>query len=168
MPILKSLISFLVDIVRFHKKKVFLCFSFVGIFTVLLFPYNELGEALVDQIAKATNNQVSIRFKDFKMSPIPIPSLIITNVQVDTPPYPTLNIGALKITPSIKDLFLLKPGIIVQANNLFKGKMKMKLIKGRSTKGSHFQNFQLGLAHVEMQSFIQYASLSLPCRENST
>lgn len=110
------------------------------IFSLLTFPFGDLGNLVSSEVAKRTNNQILLHFKDMGFSIIPSPGLQFSGVQVRGSMLPELKMKELELSPSIAGLLSLKPGIRVRSEGLFGGNLLL------NTKGKE-ENAKGGLKH---------------------
>jgi type II secretion system protein N len=147
---MKYLRSFL-DFLKNNKKKVFLGFVAYFIFLFLLFPFSDLGSFVTTQIAKLTQNQVFLKFKDLHLSLLPSPGLELTDVKVQGIQFPPLSSDSITVSPSIAGLLSFKPGVSMSAKGLFKGDVDLTTRGGsKATSGALKQNITLGAEGVEL------------------
>lgn len=106
--------------IKTHFRKIlFVPIAFV-FFSIVLFPFDDLGDLVTEKIATGTQNQVFLHFDHLGISFFP-PSLKMKNVVVDTPFLPSLRAGSINLAPALGRLITFKRGVSVQAEDLFKG-----------------------------------------------
>lgn len=124
-------ISQFVQQIRERKKQILFAFFAFLFFLVFLFPFEDLSDYITEQIAKNTQNQVFVSFRDLGISLLPV-GLSFKDVTVDTPFVPTLKAGELKLAPSIASFLAFKPGFVANASGLFDGSAQLTYKTGKS------------------------------------
>lgn len=109
------------NIFRFQKLKIALFFVFFGLFAIIMFPYNDLGDVVTAKVLAATQNAIYLQFSDLKPSFFPQPGLKLVGVTVDTPVVQSLKAHQLTISPKITSFLAFKPGINLAAEGIFNG-----------------------------------------------
>lgn len=110
MPILKIYLKKLWSWLKFHKKKWFIFFFLCAFFFVIQFPYEESIKYLTDKIRSETKSSFQLSYDSFYFNPLSL-SLVFKNPKIQLHPGEQLLIlKNLKISPSYRFLFTLKPG----------------------------------------------------------
>jgi type II secretion system protein N len=142
--------------IRYYLKVFFLSAlpSFL-IFSFLFFPFEELGNLVTNQVAKATNNQVILSFNDMSFSLVPSPGLSFQNVELRGQMLPELEMKSLEVAPSIAGLLSLKPGVRVASEGLYGGNLVLNT-KGqdKTAKGTLKHNIDLELQKVSLKKLL--------------
>lgn len=117
------LITPILNVLRFHKFKIFFVFFLTLIFYILFFPYYQLSGLIEAQISKASRGQTQVSFSDLSLSVIPF-GISAQNISIYTPQMPSaLFIEKAYIRPSIAALLRFKKGGILTAENIFGGNL---------------------------------------------
>ncbi len=115
------LINPILNVLKFHKFKIFFVFFLTLIFYIVLFPYYQLSGLIESQISKASRGQTQVSFSDLSLSVIPF-GISANNISIFTPQMPSaLFIKKAVIRPSIGALLRFKKGGVLQAENIFGG-----------------------------------------------
>lgn len=126
-----------IGLFRFHKLKMLLTVFFTLLFTLMIFPYNDLGDWVSMKVSEVTQNQVFVQFENMSLSLIPQPGLKLKDVYVESALGPQVNVGALAVSPSIRGLLTLKPGVSISAEDLFSGDVQVTTRGGQEAKGGN-------------------------------
>lgn len=129
---MKYLIGFFQLLLK-HKLKFLVLFVSALIFTVLLFPFNDLSDLVSTKVAQFTQNQVFLQFEKMGLSFSPSAGLEFSNISVDTPALPTINAKEVVITPGLSSLITQKPAGTVSAKGLFHGNVEISMKPGTKT-----------------------------------
>ena len=105
----------LINILRYHKFKVFFLLFATLIFYIILFPYYLLTPMIQDQMNKISRGQSQVSFEDIGLSLAPLgisaKNIYITLAQAPSPLY----IKRAYILPSITDFLSFKSGFHLTA-----------------------------------------------------
>lgn len=85
-----------------YKFFLALVLAFTAVFTVWLFPFNDLSDAVTSAVAKQTGNQVYIQASELNIHVLP-PGISAENLKVETS-LPPIEAEYARITPSIWSL----------------------------------------------------------------
>lgn len=149
------------NVFRFHKMKIGLFFAFFIVFTIMLFPYNDLGDLVTSKISQATQNTVYLQFSDLNPSFFPTVGLEFENVSVDTPFLQGIKANSLTVRPSILSLLAFKPGLSLNADGFFKGSADISgSIPGMSAEATRKPKISGELQGIDLSEVTK--SLKLP------
>lgn len=110
----------LLNIFKFHKKKIGLFFLSVILFSLILFPYNDLGDLVSGKIAEATGGSISLQFDELGVGIFP-PGVKLSKVFLDAPGLPSLSAETLSLAPAIWGAITMKPGVKARIGGIFGG-----------------------------------------------
>ena len=150
----------LINLFRFHKMKIFVFIAATVIFFLALFPYNDLGELVTAKVSEATNKQIYLQFDEMGFSVLPQIGLQLKNVYVESAAAPTLTMGALSLSPSLRSLLTFSPGFSLYAQDFLKGDLQFSLRAGKkNSKGDAEQIAQLDLEGIGLDEISRIANL---------
>ncbi|MFK8137738.1 MAG: type II secretion system protein GspN [Bdellovibrionales bacterium] len=158
------------DRLKFSTKVFFVAIlpSFL-VFSVLFFPFSDLGSLVTTKVAEATGNQVYLSFEEMGLHAIPAPGLDFDKVTVDVPGAPSLKMSSLSLSPSIAGLLSFKPGVNVETEGLFGGSLNLNT-KGmnKTDKGVRRQRLDLEIESIRLSTILQElgSPLNLNARMN--
>src|SRR4051812_35387749 len=98
---IEKILSPLLNVIRFHKKKVGLFVVLFLVFLYFIFPFNDLGDFVAQKVSEATSGQVFVGFDTLDINLLPEPGIAMSNVQVETPFTPKLTAKNLSLAPNI-------------------------------------------------------------------
>jgi len=151
MPAITFLANFLRAVFKYHKKKILVSWLSVVFFAIALFPYNDLGDVITVQVAKRSNNQVFLQFKNLGLNVIPAPGINLEEVEISTPTLPTLKAKELTLSPSIASLLTFKLGFVAQASGVMEGNITLKVKSSKQVEeGVYAQNIDLKVRGLEL------------------
>jgi type II secretion system protein N len=164
---LEKLLSPILNVIKFHKKKVTLFSLLTLFFLYFIFPFNDLGDFVALKVSEATNGQVFVGFDTLDINLIPEPGIAMSNVQVETPFTPKLTAKNLSLAPNIAGLLSFKPGINAFAKSLLGGNVELSTRGGdKSTGGKLKQKISLDLDKLSLQEVSDLAQLPLKITGN--
>lgn len=150
------------DFLKNNKKKVFLGFVAYLIFLFLLFPFSDLGTMVTTQVAKLTQNQIFLKFKELHFSLVPSLGLELTDVNVQGLQFPQLTCDSVTVAPSIAGLLAFKPGVSLNANGLFGGDVQLTTRGGsKAESGALKQNISVDAEGIELSKLSNILSLPM-------
>lgn len=132
-----------------HKSKVFVFIVAIFTFTFLLFPFDELGDLVGQQISKATNNQVYLQFQNMDISLLPTPALNLNQVYLETAFAPTLTTQELLIRPSLWGMIRQQPYGTIKSKGFLSGQIETHVNSGTKTE-SGTERHQIKIQASEM------------------
>ncbi|MCB9073487.1 MAG: type II secretion system protein GspN [Bdellovibrionaceae bacterium] len=151
-----AIVTFLGNIFRYHKAKIFLFFILIIAFFVMFFPYNDLSDKVSAVVSENTNNSVYLQFDDLSLGFLPQPGLKMTNVLAETAFASDIHADVLKIAPSILGLITLKPYYgKAQAEGLFKGDLDISLSNSSRIKAPMAVNADIDYAHFDLKELLK-------------
>ncbi len=104
----------LIALIWDNKLFVFLIGFFTVLFTVWLFPFNDLSDAVTSAVARQTNNQVYVQAGELNIHLLPQPAVSATDLKVETA-LPPIEAQWAKITPSLFSILFSLPTVIKAA-----------------------------------------------------
>lgn len=119
--IISSAIQAVIGTFKFHKKKILILVMATLFFTLLLFPFGDLGDLVNAKISEQTQGAVSLHFEDMGIDIIPRPGFQFSKVSLTVNPLPEINLRSLTIAPSIMALMASQLGGSISASGLFDG-----------------------------------------------
>ncbi|MCB0371120.1 MAG: hypothetical protein KDD45_17300, partial [Bdellovibrionales bacterium] len=127
------------NIVGAIKNLIILVFKNIGkiifvlvvavIFTVFLFPLNELSDLASQNVSKYTNNQYYLDFDTLKLNLLSDLGVQLGNVYVETPRTAPLTFKQFIAMPSLSAILYAKPQGTIKLKGLFKGDVEIKVSK---------------------------------------
>lgn len=159
---MSRIVSLIASVFLKHKLK---WFAFIGsavIFLVLIFPYDDLSEIVTPLVADATRNTVYLTFDHMGLNFFPTPAIAMSNVSVDTPTLPTINVKELEIAPSLLGLLTFKPGFTASASGFLSGDVDVSLKGlGKGAGGAQKQMIDVDARRVDLKRLKEVISLPL-------
>ncbi len=144
----------ILNLFRFHKKKILMFPVFFLVFFYLLFPFNDLGDLVASKVSELTGNQVFVNFDSLGLGLVPQPHVNMENVVVESPYFPKLTVGELSLAPNLAGLLSFKPGVNVSASGLFGGEVDLYTRGGdkvANDKDGHYkQKIGLDLSNINL------------------
>lgn len=164
-----KVIQLILDVFRFHKFKIFVALVSAVIFTLIIFPYSDLGDLVSSKVSELSGNQVYLQFEGLSLNLIPQPGLEMESVFLETPYLPSLTVDSLSLSPSIIGLLSFKPGISAYARGFLDGKLSLSTRGGDKTKsGARKQIITLSTNNVDMSKLAKFAELPIPLKGKLT
>jgi type II secretion system protein N len=113
--------------------KFFLFVLGLVVFTLILFPLDDLGDFVTSQVAKVTQNTIYVRFDRMGLSIVPQPGLELNDVYVETAATPPLSVQEMTLTPSLGALLHQQPFGHFSARGFMKGEVDIEISNGKRT-----------------------------------
>ncbi len=156
-------------------------FGSAALFTLWLFPFNDLSDAVTSMVARSTNNQVYVQADELHLHVFPQPAISADNVKIETV-LPTLEAQWAKVTPSLFSLIFNLPtimkassgdqvaarslgsrlGVSVSAEGLLGGDFELRIGSGKKNEqGQERSRVALALEEVNLKEVQQWAGLPL-------
>ena len=98
-----------------NKLFVALTIGFTLLFTVWLFPFNDLSDAVTSAVAKGTNNQIYIQAGQLNIHLLPKPAISANDLKLETA-LPPIEAKWAKVTPGLFSILFSLPTVIKAAN----------------------------------------------------
>ncbi len=146
------------NLLKYHKKKIALVVLLIFLFFILLFPYKDLSNLLTFQVSKATQNQVFLRFDKIGLSFLPGLGIKLTDVRIDTPSLPTIQVDQLSIAFSLMKLLVFKVVLNLSAQGLWEGQVQFAGEVENMRSSPHLSSASLKFENINLQrlsAFIQ-------------
>lgn len=102
---LSQILQFIVNIFKFHKKKIFFLFGSIIFCVVILFPYNDLRDFITLQVSQNTQNDVYLQFDKLSFGLIPQLAVQMDKAVIESVYMPTMELEQLAIAPKFSTLF---------------------------------------------------------------
>lgn len=171
----------LIALIWDQKIFVALVLFFTGLFAVLLFPFNDLSDAVTSAIAKQTNNQVYVQAGELNIHLLPTPSVSAKDLKVETA-LPAIEATWAKITPSMWSLITSLPtvikaamgnqeaardlgskiGVSISAEGVFGGEASLSLGAGKKAEsGIARSRVTMSLEEINLKDVQRWADLSV-------
>ncbi len=160
MSSLETFISPLLYLIKNRKKTILAGIAATIIFTIVLFPYDDLSDMITELIAKNTQNQVFVQFDELGIGFFP-PSLKMTKVDVEAQFLPSsVKAEVLRLAPSIAGFLAFSPGFTAKIENVMKGNIGLTYRAGKKISDTNrMQKLNLDLSKVDMNGVAKFASL---------
>lgn len=131
----------------------------------ILFPFNDLSDLISTQISKVSNNEIFLKFKEFKVSPLPPPSVGLEEVQLSTKLFNNLTLTSIEVSPAISGLIRQKPFGTIKASGIFNGEIEARISNGSKTENG-LERFQLNVdgQDLNLKNFQKSLGLSIPLK----
>lgn len=113
-------LQFILDIFRFHKKKILFFFGSIAFGIVTLFPYDDTSDYITRAVTQGTQSNVYLQFDGLSFGLMPQLGLKMKNVVIESVYAPTLSVKTLGIAPKFSAIFG-SPAAKVVAYGLFNG-----------------------------------------------
>lgn len=159
-----KIITPIINIFKFHKKKIGIFFASVLFFSIVLFHYNDLGDLVSGKVAEATNGSVSVQFEDLGISLFPF-GVKLSNVYVNAPMIPELKAESLAISPAIWGLITGSPGVKVRLGGIFDGGIFASAQKETKDK-NEFVKVNADWSSLALRELLKLQSINLPIKGN--
>jgi len=160
---LNKILNPIMNIIRFHKKKLAALIGFYIFFLYIVFPFNDLGDLVSGKISQATQGQIFVEFDKIGLSLLP-PGLGLSKVTIETPFAPPLTTKYLSVAPNILSLLSFRPGVNVKAEGFLGGDVALSTGAGdktQTTPSRRKQNISLDISDISLSSLGKMASLPL-------
>ncbi|MCC6278591.1 MAG: type II secretion system protein GspN [Oligoflexia bacterium] len=160
---ISKLLAPIINIARFHKSKMVLCFGLYLVFLYFMFPFNDLGDKVATMINQASGGQVVLSFETMDASLFPQVGITMSEVEVTTPFFPKLSTQSLSLSPSILSLILLKPGVNASAEGLLGGQtdLTIKYAGNNSQKKPSKIAFDSSLDDLQLKELVNFMQSSV-------
>ncbi len=117
---MKPFLNFILDIFRFHKKKILFLSASIVFWLVALFPYDDLSDFFTYKTTQLTQSQVYLQFDGLSFGLLPQLGIKMENVLVEMVNIPPFNVNTLGFAPRFGLIFG-QPAGILKAYGLFGG-----------------------------------------------
>lgn len=122
--------SWIKNIFTNHKMKFVILILFIGVFTVLFFPFSDLSDAITSEVSARTNNQVYLQFDELSLGFAPQLALKMENVLVEGASLPLeITLKNLWVAPSILSLIKQQLGGKIKGEGLYEGDISLSVSK---------------------------------------
>lgn len=157
MSKLSQVLKSFFGIFKYHKLKIFAFFILSFVFTLILFPFDDLTDFMTSKIAAATNNQVYVQSDSMSLSINSGLGVRLYSVLLQAMSFPPLHLESIVIAPSITSLLKGAPGAQVHIEDLFKSDLHLSLESGEKTKaGATIQVVNLEAEGLALQALSKY------------
>lgn len=141
-------------------KFVFLLFSTL-IFLFVLFPLDDLGDLVTEQVYKLTGKQVFVQFDRLQFGVLE-PGLTLKNFSIETPHLAPIDAQEIRFLPSISGLIFKKPAGSLVADGIFKGRIEASLKPGvRSDNGLERQKIEITAQKISLAELRDLSGLPM-------
>ncbi len=135
------------------KLYIFVTLLMTVVFLFILFPFSDLSDLVTAQVAKATNNQVFVQFKDLNLGFSPVPGIKISDVYVEGQNLPTLKMDGLFVAPSLSGLIYQKPYGALKMDGFMRGDVSVSIGKGtKSETNTDRQKITIDAEHINLKN----------------
>lgn len=142
------------------KLRILLSVVCTLLFSLLLFPFNDLSDLISGQVAAATHNAVYLQFEKLSLSLFPRVGAQAEQVYVESIFFPGLKVDELTVTPSLRAALSQKPLGHVSLKGLFKGDVEASISSGgTSERGVELQRLDINAQKLSLQELRQIAQL---------
>ena len=159
---LKPFLEAILNVLRFHKKKIAFFFSSISICAILIFPYDDLSDFITLQVTRATQSNVYLQFDGLSFGLLPQVGIKMENVVVESIYAPTMAIKTLGFAPKLFSLLSGSPGGVIKAYGLFRGDANIEFGSSDQLK---IEGQEMGLS-LDLEN-INLADLSKFLKESS-
>lgn len=161
---LQKIVTPIINIFKFHKKKIGVFFLSSIFFSLLFFHYNDLGDLVSAKVIEATNGSVSVQFEDMGVSFFPF-GVKLKNVYVNAPMVPELKAESLAVSPTIWGAIIGKPGIKIRLGGIFDGGIYASAQFEKKDK-SELININADWNSLSLKDLLKLQNISLPIKGN--
>ena len=162
---LQQIASFVINIFKFHKKKLLVVILSAMICFLWLFPYEDLSDLVTERVAKETQNKVFITFDDLNLALFPAPGLDMTSVKLEIQNIAPIEVKALSLSPSIASLLAFKLGFVAKLEGLLDGDVQLTVKPGDKTsekeKDIKFQNIDFEAENIQLDQIKKFAKMPI-------
>jgi type II secretion system protein N len=148
---------------RNEKKKILFFIAAFLFFGFVMFPFSDVTDLVTAQISKATNNQVFLQFSNPGLSVFPGLGFELKDVHVETNFLPSIQASSVTISPSIRSLLNLKPGLSLSARKILGGDLDLSL-QPTTYNGKSGQAINIESDSIELGELLKLAALQLPAK----
>jgi type II secretion system protein N len=148
-----------------NKWKFALMFVSAGVFIVLLFPFDDLGDLVSTQVSQVTRNQVFVQFDRLSLSTFPSPGIAMNGVYLEARGLPPLKADELIVSPAISALFTQKPAGSVTAHGFMRGDLQASLQgAGKSENGAERQKIVIQAKSLSLAELRDALQMPIPMK----
>ncbi len=122
---IKTFTSPILNVLRYHKLKIFVTLISMMLFSILLFPFSDLSLFISDTIAKNTRNQVILQFEDLMLKLLPSPGFQMSEVMINTPQISSLEVEEMVLMPIFSSLLMGRMGMEAQLKGAMNGNLSV-------------------------------------------
>lgn len=152
---LSKIFTPVLNLFRFHKKRIALYFAMVTVFLYFIFPFNDLSDLVTAKVSEATAGQIYVGFDKLDLALLPTPGLSLHNVLVDSSYFPELKAKYLSASPSILGLLTFKPGVTIRGEEILGGDLVLSTRGGDKTPaGKTKQKVELDFDNLKLSDLI--------------
>ena len=119
---MKISLQWILNIFRYHKKRILFLVGSTIFCALILFPFDDLSDFVTAKITMATGNNLNLSFDGLSFGFLPKPGINMNRVVVKSVYAPTFKIDKLGFAPAVFSLIRGRPGGTVKANGLFDGR----------------------------------------------
>ncbi len=117
---MKPILDFIMDIFRFHKKKILFLLGCILFWFLVLFPYDDLSDFVTLKVTQATQSRVYLQFDGLSFGLMPQLGIMMDQVMVETAFAPPISMKTLGMAPKLSMIFGI-PGGKIKAYDIFGG-----------------------------------------------
>ena len=117
---MKNALQSVLNIFRFHKKKILFLIGSIAFGILVMFPYDDLSDYITLNVSRATQSNVYLQFDGLSFGLLPQLGIKMENVLIESVYAPTLSVKTLGVAPKLSAI-MGKPAAKAVAYGLFDG-----------------------------------------------
>lgn len=159
---MQNFITPIINVFKFHKKKIGVFILSVFLFSIVLFHYNDLGDLVSAKVIEATNGSVTVQFEDLGVSFFPF-GVKLKNVYVNAPMMPELKAESLAVSPMMWGSITGSPGLKVRLGGIFDGGIYASAQKESKDK-AEFLKLNADWNSLSVKDLLKLQNINLPIK----
>ncbi len=156
---MKKPLQVVLDVFRFHKKKILFFFAAIAFWFVTLFPYDDLSDYLTLLVTQQTQSNVYLQFDGLSFGLMPQLGIKMDNVLVESVYAPTLSMKTLGFAPKMSLLFGSTAGKL-KAYGLFGGDATIDLSSSSELDVNNEMGVEINLEDVALKDLSKFLKKS--------
>ncbi len=157
-----QILQSIINVFKFHKKKILFFFGSISLGTLILFPYDDLSDYITQQVTQQTQSNVYLQFDGLSFGLMPQLGVKMENVLVESIYAPTLAVKTLGFAPKVSSFIGSAAGKIV-AYGIFKGEASVEFSPSNELKIDNEEvGLEVSLEDVDLKELTKYISESKP------
>lgn len=149
MGALVGLIRKLITLFFSNIGKMLLVLIIAIVFTIVIFPLNEVSDLATQNVSKLTNNQFYLEFETLKLNLLSDLGLEMGDVYLETPRTSPLTVKELIALPSVSALLYGKPQGKLKLKGFFRGNVEIEVSKHKDDHASDKKAIEKNLIAIE-------------------
>ncbi len=147
----------ILNVFKFHKKKIAFFFAAISFWFLVLFPYDDLSDYITYKTTQMTQSQVYLQFDGLSFALLPQLGLKMENVLIEMIKIPPFTVESLGVAPNLSMVFG-QPAGVVKAFGLFGGNASVDVAPSNELDVEGLElGFDIALDDVALKELSKFA-----------